>query len=451
MSNTNSFFCSDEYKGLNKYQKKVVTTKRKHALVLASAGTGKTFVIKMRIKYLINVLNIKPKEILCISFTNDTVNKLKSDLKEYDVDIMTFHKLGLNIIGSSKEVLTEDMLFDIILDTFNNEKLLGLYNMYKSELCTLIYTFINLFKSNNYKLNDFYKMIKKSEYKEKELLKEIMKCYICYESYLKKENIIDFSDMINLAIKKMDNKTLNYKYIIIDEYQDTSLSKFELINKIRLKTNASFLAVGDDFQSIYRFTGSNLDIITKIKKYIPFCKIYTLKYTYRNSKELIKIASKFICKNPVQIRKKMISNISIKNPVEIIYYEDLEIKMKSIIEKYNLNDVLILSRNNKDLENTKLNYDKMTVHRSKGLEKDYVFLINVNNNKNGFPNKYVDNKILRFVNKYKIYYPYDEERRLFYVALTRCKKKIFIFVPLKNESIFVKELLKMKNVVVNKY
>lgn len=443
--NTN-FFEREEYKRLNKYQKKVVLTKKKNALVLASAGTGKTSTIVMRIKYLVEVLKVKKEDILCISFTNSAVNNLKRKL---DIpNIYTFHKLALNIIGNKYEVLTEDMLMDIIVNSFSNKALFSIYSISKDEMYNLVFTFINLFKSNGYDINYFYKIINKANTKDKILLKEVMKCYICYDSYLKSEQLIDFNDMINLAIKLVDSKNINYKYIIIDEFQDTSYNKFKLINKIRKKCNASLLVVGDDYQSIYRFTGSNVNIIINFKKYVPFCKTYKLKYTYRNSKELNYVASKFIRKNPFQIRKKIKSCFNISNPVEIVYYDNLKSKIDSIVENDSISNLCILSRNNKDLDDIKIKVPKMSVHKSKGLEFNYVFLINVNNNKNGFPNKYTDHHILKYVNNYKEYYPYEEERRLFYVALTRCKTKIYIFVPNNNESIFIKEIKRYKNVKI---
>ena len=442
----NDFFETNDYIKLNKYQRKVVLTKRKNVLVLASAGTGKTSTIITRIKYLLEVLKVNKEEILCISFTNDAVNNIK---EKVDIpNIYTFHKLALSIIGNRYEILSENMVLDIVMKSFNNMSLLSLYGIPKKEMYKLITTFINLFKSNGYDINYFYKIINKSSGKDKILLKEIMKCYICYDSYLKSENLIDFNDMINLAIKEVDNKNLNYKYIIIDEYQDTSLNKFKLINKIRKKCKSHFLAVGDDYQSIYRFTGSNIDIITKFRKYFLFSKIYKLKYTYRNSIELNYVAKKFITKNNRQIKKNIKAFSSILNPVEIIYYNDLNNAIKKVIKENNIENLFILSRNNKDLEDIYVNYKKMSVHKSKGLEEDFVFLINVNNNKNGFPNKYTDHYILKYVNNYKEYYPYEEERRLFYVALTRCKKKIYIFVPINNESVFIKEIKRYKNVLI---
>ena len=441
----------EDFKSLDKYQLKAVTSNRKKILVLAGAGSGKTYTIVSRIRYLIKYRNVKPSDILCISFTNDAVNKLKEDLNNKDVEVLTFHKLALKIIGRKKEVLAEDMLTDIIINTFSNDKLFGLYEMERFDMYNLVKTFINLFKSNNYSLDKFYTFINKANTKDKMLLKEIMKCYICYESYLNKEGLMDFNDMINIAINKLDKVNLKYKHIIIDEYQDTSLTKFLLIKKIISINKSNLFAVGDDFQSIYRFTGSNIKIITRFKKYFPFSKIIKLKYTYRNSKELVFIAGKFIMKNKSQIRKKMKSKIRENNPVKIIYYDDLTSSINKVIEKEEIDDLFVLSRNNKDLENINIKgikYKKMSVHKSKGLQAKYVFLINVNSNKNGFTNKIEDHKILKYVNNYKEHFKYDEERRLFYVALTRCTKKIYLFVPSNRESIFIKEIKKYKKVNV---
>ena len=436
---------------LDKAQVKAVTSKRQRILVLAGAGSGKSLTIIGRVKYLIHELNVNPKDILCISFTNDAVNNLKNDLNEKEVDVMTFHKLALKVIGRKKEILTQDMLTDVIMDTFSNDTLFGLFGMSKKDMYVLVRTFINLFKSNNYNLDMFYKFINRANKKDKILLKEIMKCYICYESYLKKENLLDFNDMINEGIKMLDSSNVRYKYIIIDEYQDTSVTKFNFIRKLIKLSNASFFAVGDDFQSIYRFTGATLKVITNFKTTFPFGKVFKLKNTYRTPDEIINVAGKFIMKNKMQIRKKLKSTNKLKGSIEVVYYENLNNKINEIIIKNKIDNLFILSRNNNDLKEVKvdnISLRKMTIHKSKGLQANYVFVIGLNNNKNGFPNKVKDHEILKYVNNYKEYYPYEEERRLFYVALTRCKKKVYLFVPNNNESIFIKELKRYKNIIV---
>lgn len=436
---------------LDKDQVKAVTSKRRRILVLAGAGSGKSLTIIGRVKYLIHELNVNPKDILCISFTNDAVDNLKNDLNEKEVEVMTFHKLALKIIGRKKDILAEDMLTDVIMDSFSNDTLFGLYGMSKKDMYVLVRTFINLFKSNNYNLDMFYKFINKASKKDKFLLKEIMKCYICYESYLKRENLLDFNDMINEGIKMLNYSNVRYKHIIIDEYQDTSVTKFNFIKKLIKLSNASFFAVGDDFQSIYRFTGANLKVITDFKTYFPFAKIFKLKNTYRTPDELIKIAGKFIMKNKKQIKKRLCSKNKLTGSVEVVYYDDLNKSIKDIIREDKINNLFILSRNNKDLnevDKLEIKHRKLTIHKSKGLQSDYVFIIGLNNNKNGFPNKIKDHDILKYVNNYKDYYPYEEERRLFYVAFTRCKKKVYLFIQKDNESIFIKEIKRYKSIVI---
>lgn len=337
------------------------------------------------------------------------------------------------------------MLTDIIMDSFSNDKLYGLYKMGKSDMCRLIKTFINLFKSNNYDLDKFYTFMNKADTKDKMLLKEIMKCYICYESYLNKEGLMDFNDMINIATSKLKYSSVRYKYIIIDEYQDTSISKFNFIKELVKLSDANLFVVGDDFQSIYRFAGSNVSIITCFRKYFPFAKIIKLKNTYRNPNRLVKIAGKFIMKNPYQIKKKLKSKIKDKDVLEIVYYNDLNEMVNKVIKEDKINNLFVLSRNNKDLESVNIkdiNYKKLSVHKSKGLQADFVFIINLSSSYNGFPNKFTDHKILKYVNNYKEYYPYEEERRLFYVALTRCKKRFIYLRPLINLLSLLKNYLK---------
>ena len=438
-------------KKLDKNQIKIIKSNRKTILVIAGAGSGKTFTIAAKVRYLIEYKKINPKEILCISFTNESVNSLKKSINNKDVSIMTFHKLALNIIPKRKEILSEDMLTDIIMDTFNYDVLYGLFKVSKNEMVYLIQRFINLFKSKNYNLDYFYKFINKANKNEKLLLKEIMKCYICYESYLNKEKLMDFNDIINLAIDNIDNYNKMFRYIIIDEFQDTSYVKLELIKRLIKKTKSNLIVVGDDFQSIYKFTGSDITIITRFRYYFLFSKIFKLNKTYRAPNELVSLAGKFIMKNPAQIKKKLVSVNNLVNSIMIIYYDDLNICINNIIKEDKINNLFILARNNKDLdgikiENKELNYKKLTIHKSKGLEEDYVFVIGLLDKINGFPNKIKDHAILRFVNHSKTYYPFEEERRLFYVALTRCKKRVYIFTKEGMESIFIKELLKYNKI-----
>ena len=480
---------------LDDYQSRVVLSNELATLVVAGAGSGKSLTIIGKIVYLVKVCNINPNDILCISFTNDATINLKNNIKKnynFNIDIYTFHKLSLTILKSHNieyQIANEDLLNSVV-NTFFNEiiptkpiyqkalkYIIGKTPSEKelTNLKRLIMTFINLFKSNNLPITYYLTILKKIKFtlnikqyvKNKYLILLIFNIHILYQEELKQTNSIDFNDMINNTITTLDKYNLKkkWKYVIVDEYQDTSLTKFNLIKKIIDICNAKFLAVGDDFQSIYRFTGCNLHIFLNFTKYFDYSKIMPIINTYRNPQELINIAGKFIMKNKYQQRKNLVSNKHLSNPV-IIYYCDDKIKILkeilTILDNQNSKEILVLGRNNKDIinyidKNYKQNNDiytynnisfrYLTIHKSKGLESDNVILINVEAKLLGLPTKIKDEKILKYVNKTKDYYPYEEERRLFYVALTRTKNKIYIISPYKNESIFTKEIKKYKGVI----
>ena len=268
--------------------------------------------------------------------------------------------------------------------------------------------------------------------------------------------------MINKATQEIirNNIKLPYKYIIIDEYQDTSYQRFKLIKSIIDNNQAKLIVVGDDWQSIYGFTGCNLDIFINFEKYFGYTKKIYLNNTYRNSQELINTASKFILKNKKQQKKKLISSKHINKPIKIIYEKEniLEYLIEYII-KQGIKNILILGRNNNDIfkylnNNLSINNEiitykhnknilikYLTVHKSKGLEEETVILINLVDNILGFPNQIKNNNIIELLNDYKIDNQ-EEERRLFYVALTRTKGNIYLIIPNKNISTFAQEIIK---------
>lgn len=435
---------------LDKHQRRVVFSDKQNTIVIAGAGSGKSTTIIGKIKYLLKVLNYKEEEILCISFTNESVKSLKSSLERntiFNIDVMTFHKLSLTILNNRFKIIEADYLNYII-----NELMYD----YDENTKKLVITIINLYKAQNLNYKVFYKIPKK--YQKITIL--VLKILIEYENEKKAIKAIDFDDMITIATEKV--KTNPYKYIIIDEYQDSSLIRVNLIKKLIKLNNSKLLVVGDDWQSIYRFSGCDINIFLNFRKY--FKKIKTLKIinTYRNSQELINVASNFVMKNPYQIRKKLVSFKNNKKPIKIFYYKNnkSEALIKLIKNIDSKKDILILGRNNFDIKQylgNKLTLDKdtiylqnnpeykikyLTVHKSKGLESEEVIIINLSNELYGFPSQIKDAKILKYFQTSKVTYKNDEERRLFYVALTRTKNNTYLLVNKKNPSIFVKELIK---------
>lgn len=480
---------------LDEKQKKVVTSKNKHILVSAGAGSGKTLTIIGKIRYLIEIEKVKESEIICISFTNETTNNLKNKLNEtynYNIPCYTFHKLGLEILKNENyKIANSDLLQYIINEYFiaiisdeNKKRLLNYLSIkynnknYKRKYKTikeinflkiknLIETFINLLKSNNYNEQNIIEFTKRENNKKNQkLLIIILYIYQIYQEELSSSKELDFNDIISIATEKVNKKGYpkKVKYIIIDEFQDTSQVRFNLIKAILNKTNAHLLVVGDDFQSIYRFTGCDLTLFLNFKQIFPDAKILKIENTYRNSQELINIAGSFIMKNKNQIKKNLKSKKHIEHPIEIIYYKNFIntfIKLIEAIHNKTQKPILILGRNNFDINmitkhslfinnsnnllyknnlNIKIKY--LTIHRSKGLEEENTIIINLTNKKTGFPNQMTDNQILSYVKNKNDDYPYSEERRLMYVALTRTKNKAYLLVPKNNESIFTKEIKK---------
>ena len=438
---------------LDDYQMEAIKAKEKAVLLIAGAGSGKTLTIEGKIKYLIEYEHIKENEILCISFTNETVDNLYNKLKGlgYEIEVKTFHKLGMKYLNNLNYTICDDSLLPFIIDEYfksyikynknYKKEFKRIFKTFKSietlqssfeytELKKTILTFIKLLKANNISLYKIYKKYKYSFFKNKTILKYILEISKIYENELNSSNKIDMDDIIIKGTENVKNFPINYKYIIIDEFQDSSIIRLNLIKELIRLSNASLFAVGDDYQSIYGFSGSNLDIFINFKEYFKDSKYYYLKYTYRNSNELIYISVNFIMKNKHQLYKNISSIKNNPKPIKILFNYTLEDTLKLI----NSNEILILGRNNSDIE--KINYDnKLTIHKSKGLECENIILVNSDN----IPSKIKNNNIINLINKTKLYITYEEERRLFYVALTRTKNNIYILV--NKPSIFIKELM----------
>lgn len=457
---------------LDKEQRIAVITDECANLIVAGAGSGKSLTMVGKIRYLIERKGIKEDEILCISFTRDASTNLENSIKKnynYNIKVYTFHKLALEVLKENKYNISNDNILRYIVDEYfyfamydkeikykikktlcyidaSYKKILELKDL--ENFKRLIITFINLFKTNNYKINDFLCMKG-----NRDILRIIIDIYLIYEEELKSTNSIDFNDMIVLATEFVKTNNIKmYKYIIVDEYQDTSYIRYLFLKEIINKTGAKIICVGDDYQSIYRFNGCNLDMFLNFKKYFGHAKILKINNTYRNSQELINTCGKFIMKNKRQLYKKLKSSKRINKPIKIMYGDDLKKLLDKVLEQHK--NILILGRNNFDINKYfKLNSDNyinyngtaikyLTIHASKGLEEECIVIINLKDDVLGIPNKIKDDKILKNVNKNVDIYPYEEERRLFYVALTRTKSDVYLLVNKKNPSMFVKEIIR---------
>ena len=405
-------------------------------------------------------------------FHKENGTKLIETYSYYSSEGILLKKLEELLVENNVEFKPRD--FTDIFNTVYASK----SNKYFGEFIKLCCTFITLFKSNNYKTEEIENLRQKYLSQEKNeflcertnLFLDIIKILLAeYQNYLHKNNAIDFSDMINNAAELVSSgcNILPYKYVIVDEYQDISKSRFNFFKAIADRTGAKFFCVGDDWQSIYRFAGSDISLFTDFEKYFGYTKILRIEKTYRNSQQLIDEASAFVLKNPMQLKKNLRSDKNLDYPLVFWGFDDdprksLQQMINKIVLDFGINSsVLLLGRTNYDLEIAKktglfrtfyknrkqkleyipipeLQIDFMSVHKSKGLEADNVILLNFKNDKLGFPNQIADDKVLNLVLTTAENFKFAEERRLFYVAITRTKNRTFILTDNRNSSPFLK-------------
>lgn len=407
--------------------------------------------------------------------------------------LYTFSKYNDNrsVLEHLGELLNDN---GIILTPRSSEEILNKLsgiqeNKYIQKMVCLICDFIKNFKTNGYNEDKFYEFIRLVKSERTRLFLEICKeCYLEYQRTLSKNNAVDFQDMINDAARALREvaalkEKLHFKYIIIDEYQDISRQRFDLAQELSKVTNAKIVAVGDDWQSIFAFSGSDVTLFTKFCEKMGYGEELKITRTYRNAQEVINIAGGFIQKNSAQIKKELSSPKHIEDPVIVVSYDDspkkwnerateggplykmaqaLEYSIGEIVARHGeKTSILLIGRYNYDGETLsrtgnfeynsygnkvvskkypQVDITFLTAHSSKGLGYDNVIIINAKDAVYGFPSKIEDDPVMKLVIKQADEMEYAEERRLFYVALTRTKNRVYIIAPEKHPSEFVLEI-----------
>lgn len=288
-----------------------------------------------------------------------------------------------------------------------------------------------------------------------------------YEELLADKRVLDFEEMLIKASRYVENGRYQspYKFICIDEFQDMSQGRRRLVKALLdQKKGTSLFAVGDDWQGIYRFAGADLDIFTRAAEYFGPTQEIFLTNTFRSNQGIADVASCFVQKNPVQKKKTVRSHDDTRAGVlKILSYEKefdallvVEDELKNLVQdlrgKGKTATVFILARYNflqphrlkiREWENASdktLTISTMSFHSSKGMEADYVFILGMNSGPMGFPSVKNDHPFMQMYMSKADTYPYAEERRLFYVALTRAKKKVFFVTRRGIPSVFLTEI-----------
>jgi len=290
--------------------------------------------------------------------------------------------------------------------------------------------------------------------------------YRAYQKWLEQNRYYDFADMINQAIENVHDIpecALGYRYILLDEAQDLSPNRHQLLLAILQKNfGCRFFAVGDDWQSIYRFTGSNLNLIYDFEKFFQLkTRRSLIENTHRFGQPTIRISSDFILRNPSQIHKQINGDHRKNTPIKVVMSENINddsLALIKILQSIDLaSDIQIISRYNHDIYRLK-EHDGIKIvspdiiswhnkeipfcsmHKSKGITRDIVIVLNMNSTSTGMPATRENDPITDLLLSKSEKYPFAEERRLFYVAITRARLATYLIAERKHPSSFLFEI-----------
>ena len=253
----------------------------------------------------------------------------------------------------------------------------------------------------------------------------------------------------------------------------TSIDRYNFLKALREgNPPAKLYCVGDDWQSIYRFSGSDMALFSQFSEYFGATEINKIETTYRFGEPLVSLSSNFIQRNKAQIQKNIhSSNSKMKTELEFYSYERRDYcnmvgqlvasipsdKSIFLLGRYSFDDYYLSFMYKSIKEGNRFYYiikgrkiEFLTVHKSKGLEADYVILLQCNKDTYGFPSLVYDDPVLNYVLTKCDQFPYGEERRLFYVAITRARTKTFVLYDKRFPSVFVNEFVSSENTLDSK-
>lgn len=333
-------------------------------LVTAGAGSGKTRLLTHRIAYLIDSYGVSPFNILAITFTNKAANEMKERVAKMvagaeNVWISTFHSMCAKILRRDIEYLspfTRD--FSIYSDSDSDKvakEVLSARGIEDDKIKKQLIFHLSNWKNGNQTLEDYI-----STHESEFDIHKIGLYMTDYQNFLKKNNALDFDDLISKTIELFDKfpDVLSYyanrfKYILVDEFQDTNLKQYELV-KMLASVHKNLFVVGDEDQCIYSWRGANLENLFKLKNDFPDIKVYKLERNYRSTKEIIEVANRVIKNNSSRFDKNMWTDKDGgKKPVLYNAYDERDeaLFVAKTIEKlksegYDYNDIAVLMRIN---------------------------------------------------------------------------------------------------------
>lgn len=478
---------------LDREQRRAIYDPARFNLVVAGAGSGKTTTILGKILYLLQSGFASPPEILVLSFTHDSATELRERfLREYyqtfaeqillrkspppDITIETFHSLALKLLRKlwpDFSVTTNEIGDEQSVSEIDNNPVSDFDSVSGSDELTIqtsiIREFLDLHELAPETVAQIASKFSSEEYRK--LFFTVFEQYQRELSELLEKHQTTFSGLIKLAIRYLRSGQIRtrFRYIIVDEYQDLSALRQEFLRLLLESSQANLFAVGDDWQAIYGFSGSRVDFTLNFRRFWGDFSLHRISKTYRFGPTIARLSSSFIMQDHTQIQKQIQSQkedsseaiVEICGDSERIDLEVLTHYFDSLPE---YSSILLLGRFNVDrfrlahCSKFKITSDGiefcprpdlkirfLTVHQSKGLEADYVIILNNRDAKLGFPAQVKDPplkiELIKIADELKLdQISANEERRLFYVALTRAKKQVILLTVDGKESSFIKEL-----------
>lgn len=372
----------------------------------------------------------------------------------------------LDYAGVPIQEKTDEELYDLVLPKGSKQE---------KAFIRLVVTFVTLVKSSCKSVKEVLQQAKNAnDERSVFIIKHIFQpVYERYINALSDSNQIDFTDAILQATEICrSSHPVEYDYIIVDEFQDISVDRYNFLKVLREgNPPAKLYCVGDDWQSIYRFSGSDMALFNQFPEYFGATEINKIETTYRFGEPLVSLSSNFIQRNKAQIQKNIHSFSSeMRTELEFYAYDRRDYcntigqlvafipsdKSIFLLGRYSFDDYYLSfmyqsigNRFYYVIGGRKIEF--LTVHKSKGLEADYVILLQCNKDTYGFPSQVSDDPVLNYVLTKSDQFPYGEERRLFYVAITRAKIKTLILYDKRFPSVFVDEFLHPEKVSEESY
>ena len=472
---------------LDREQRKAIYDPARFNLTVAGAGSGKTTTILGKILYLLQSGFASPPEILVLSFTHDSATELRERfLREYyqtfaeqillrkspppTITIETFHSLALKLLHTlwpdfsvtTNEIDNEQPVSEIADNVISGSDELTIQT-------SIIREFLDLHELAPETVVQIASKFSSEEYRK--LFLTVSEKYQRELSSLLEKHQTTLSGLIKLAIRYLRSGQIKtrFRYIIVDEYQDLSVLRQEFLHLFIESSQANLFAVGDDWQAIYGFSGSRVDFTLNFRRFWGDFSLHRISKTYRFGPTLARLSSGFIMQDHTQIRKQIqsqkedalepvveISGDSERLDLEVLthYFESLPRDSSILLlGRFQIDRLRLLHCTQFKLTSDGIEFHArpdlkirfLTVHQSKGLEADYVIILNNREAKLGFPAHVKDPplkaELIKIAEELRLdQVSVNEERRLFYVALTRAKKQVILLTVDGKESSFIKEL-----------